>query len=257
MRTSLPKIMHPAAHDEPIIDLPIFSGVFTAVDGLVYQTRAERSFVERRFKVGHIPSIDLGMGVNEVVASKDHIDDRILEIARGRFILVLGRVDKMKGSQMAASFFSDALENFPNDLNLVFAGPIGDSFEVGERVILLDRVSEAERQLLLQNCQFLLSPSFQESFGLVILEAWQFGRAVLVNGGCDATSELVEQSGGGVVFDDFQTFVAAISVLIDDPKLRRQFGSAGRAYGQNRYRLDRVVERYIDFIEDIARIHRP
>ncbi|MDA8025740.1 MAG: glycosyltransferase family 4 protein [Actinomycetota bacterium] len=256
MRTALPKIMHPAAHDEPIIDLPIFANVFTAVDGIVYQTRAERSFVERRFKVGHIPSVDLGMGVNEVTPVEEVVSGRVREVAANRFILILGRVDRMKGSQMASSFFTNALENLPSDLRLVFAGPIGEGFEVGERVTLLDRVSEAERQFLLQNCLFLLSPSFQESFGLVILEAWQFGKAVLVNKGCEATSELVVQSGGGALFDDYQSFVAAISVLADGDVLRDRLGGIGKAYGERRYGLDRVIERYVAFVNNIAQTRR-
>ena len=136
------------------------------------------------------------------------------------------------------------------------AGPIAESFEVGERVVLLDRVSEVERQLLLQRCEFLLSPSFHESFGLVILEAWQFGKAVLVNKGCEATAELVAKSGGGVLFEDFGSFVAAISVLTEDGELRGQLGQLGKAYGEDRYQLSRVIDRYLDFIDIVSSSHR-
>ncbi|MDA8196615.1 MAG: glycosyltransferase family 4 protein [Actinomycetota bacterium] len=254
-RSSLPKILHPAAHDEPIIDLSIFKRVFTSVDGLVYQTKAERSFVERRFKVGQIPSIDLGMGIRSQSASNDQVSDRVADIARGKYVLVLGRVGKEKGSQMAATFFESALDIFPTELKLVFAGPIEDDFVASERVVLLGRVSDSERETLLRNCLFLLSPSFQESFGLVILEAWQFGKATLVNGGCEATSELVESSGGGLLFDDFQSFVAAISLLVEDAELANQLGLAGRNYGEVRYGLDGVIDRYLTFIEGVAKIH--
>lgn len=254
--TSRPKIMHPAAHDEAIIDLPLFPQVFTGIDGIVYQTRAERGFVEGRFKVGHIPSVDLGMGVPELTEVVGEISDRVRSAVSGRFILTLGRLDRMKGSKMAAHFFESALDVIPSDLRLVFAGPIAESFEVGERVVLLDRVSEVERQLLLQRCEFLLSPSFHESFGLVILEAWQFGKAVLVNKGCEATAELVAKSGGGVLFEDFGSFVAAISVLTEDGELRGQLGQLGKAYGEDRYQLSRVIDRYLDFIDIVSSSHR-
>jgi hypothetical protein len=46
-------IMHPAAHDEAPIHLPVFRSVFGAADGFVFHTWGERRLVERLFPVAH------------------------------------------------------------------------------------------------------------------------------------------------------------------------------------------------------------
>ena len=54
-RVAVPTILHPAAHDEPALHLPIFPAVFASADALVFQTEAERHLVERMLPGGHPP----------------------------------------------------------------------------------------------------------------------------------------------------------------------------------------------------------
>ena len=56
-------VMHPAAHDEPPLRLPLFRDVFAGVDGFVFQTDGERELVEGLFPVAHRRRIVLGLGV--------------------------------------------------------------------------------------------------------------------------------------------------------------------------------------------------
>jgi len=57
-RVRTPTVLHPAAHDEPALRLPVFRRVFTAADGLVFQTAAERDLVQGL----HPPSAPPGPG---------------------------------------------------------------------------------------------------------------------------------------------------------------------------------------------------
>ncbi|MGH9283266.1 MAG: glycosyltransferase family 1 protein, partial [Acidimicrobiales bacterium] len=50
-------VMHPAAHDEPPLRLPVFHEVFAGVQGLVFQTHGERRLVERLFPVAARPQV--------------------------------------------------------------------------------------------------------------------------------------------------------------------------------------------------------
>ena len=64
-RTRSPAVLHPAAHDEPALQLPVFDRVLTAADGLVFQTEAERQLVQRRVPVASHLQLLLGLGVDD------------------------------------------------------------------------------------------------------------------------------------------------------------------------------------------------
>ncbi len=64
-RVTVPTVLHPAAHDEPALSLPIFPRVFDAANGLVFQTTAERELVQRTFPVATHPQLLLGLGVDD------------------------------------------------------------------------------------------------------------------------------------------------------------------------------------------------
>ena len=64
-RVGVPTILHPAAHDEPALLLPVFPAVFGAADALVFQTEAERHLVESHFPVATHRQLLLGLGVDD------------------------------------------------------------------------------------------------------------------------------------------------------------------------------------------------
>ena len=64
-RCGSPTVLHPAAHDEPALHLPVFADVFDAADGLVFQTTAERHLVEGTFAVATHRQLLLGLGVDD------------------------------------------------------------------------------------------------------------------------------------------------------------------------------------------------
>jgi hypothetical protein len=55
-------VMHPAAHDEPALHLPVFRRTMTAVQGLAFHTRGERDLVQRLFPVADLPQAVIGLG---------------------------------------------------------------------------------------------------------------------------------------------------------------------------------------------------
>ncbi len=58
----MPGVLHPAAHDEPALYLPVFRGTFANADAICYHTTAERRLVERIHPVADRPQIVLGLG---------------------------------------------------------------------------------------------------------------------------------------------------------------------------------------------------
>jgi glycosyltransferase involved in cell wall biosynthesis len=243
--------MHPAAHDEAPIRLPLFREVFAGASGFVFQTPSEARMVQRMFPVGLTPQILLGLGVDRVAADADAFR-RVAGIGDRPFVLALGRVDHGKGSAVADRFFREYKRRRPGPLALVFAGPVVDRPEPHPDVFVTGPVDEAAKWGGLEGAQALLAPSPFESFSIVLMEAWAAGVPVLTNAACIVTREHCERSGGGLWFDGFASFEAALDKLTADAALRAQLAARGAAYVDRDYRWDVIVPRYQAFLAEIA-----
>ncbi len=54
--STAPRVLHPAAHDEPALYLKVFDATFADADAICYHTAAERRLVQRRHRVAQIPA---------------------------------------------------------------------------------------------------------------------------------------------------------------------------------------------------------
>ncbi len=246
-RASAPTILHPAAHDEPALHLPVFPPVFDSADGLVFQTVAERELVQRTFPVASHRQLLLGLGVED----PDQMPSRTAGVPPP-FLLCLGRVDRHKGTPWLVSLFAAYKQRHPGPLRLALAGPVVEPLPDHSDVDVLGAVSEPEKWALLQGAVALVSPSPYEAFSLAVAEAWSARTPVLVNRACRATVEHCLRSGGGLPFAGFGDLEAVVDRLTEDPEAARRLGAHGRAYVDRWFRWPRVVERYAAFVERVA-----
>jgi glycosyltransferase involved in cell wall biosynthesis len=249
-RVETPTILHPAAHDEPALHLPVFPPVFEAADGLVLQTTAERELVQRTFPVASRRQLLLGLGVDDpdtLVRSPDRH-----RFGPDPFVVCLGRVDRQKGTTMLAELFSAYKERHPGTLRLVLAGPVVEAPAPHPEIDVVGPVGEDEKWALLETAVALVSPSPWEAFSLVIAEAWSARTPVVVNALCAATVEHCLRSGGGLSFAGFGEFEVVVERLAADGDLRRDLGERGRRYVDRWFRWPRVVDRYARFVETVV-----
>lgn len=241
-------VMHPAAHDEPALHLPVFRPVFEAAAGFAHHTEAERRLVERLFPVGDRPEAVVGLGYEApppLPAGTEPPAAANVATLDGRpYLLSLGRVDGLKGTTMLAAFFAAYKARRPGPLALVVAGPVTARPPDHPDVVVTGAVDEAEKWALLRGATAFVQPSAHESFSIVLLEAWSQGLAVLVNARCEVTREHCQQSGGGLWFDGYASFEATLDRLLGDDALRRRLGRRGRAFGEARFRWPAVLDRY-------------
>lgn len=245
-------VMHPAAHDEPPLRLPVFREVFAAARGLVFQTEGERRLAESLFPIAHHHQIVMGLGADPRPGTPDAarsalgLDDR-------PYLLCIGRVDDGKGTRTLAEFFAAFRGRHPElALQLVLAGPVVHEPPAHPDVVVTGPVDEAVKWGLLRGALLLVNPSAFEAFSIVLIEAWSAGVPVLVNARCPATSEHVQRSGGGLAFDGYAAFDAALAALVDHPGRRHALAAGGRAYVDAFYRWPAIIERYGAFLERVA-----
>ncbi|MHB8219940.1 MAG: glycosyltransferase family 4 protein [Acidimicrobiales bacterium] len=244
-------VMHPAAHDEPALRLPVFPPLFRQVRGLVFQTRSERRLVTERFGVAAVPQILVGLGVNE--RDGDPSGARLaLGLADDPFLVCIGRVDDKKGTGMLTRYFRAYKQRHPGPLRLVLVGQVIDAPDPHPDVVVAGPVDDTVKWGLVRAASVVVSPSPWEAFSIVVVEAMTAGTPVLVNAACAATREHCERSGAGLWFGGYAQFEVAVEILLGDGERRDAMGERGRDYVARHFRWPVLIERYGAFLEGVA-----
>jgi len=238
-------VLHPAAHDEPSLQLRALRPVFTGAGGLVFQTEAERALVAGSYPIAAVPQLVLGLGVEEQDGDPAAAPDR-------PYLLYVGRVDEGKGARTLVDFFTRYKARHPGPLALVLAGPVVHRLRPHRDVIVTGPVDEGAKWGLLRGATAFVNPSGYEAFSIVLMEAWTAGRPVVVNERCEATAEHCRRSGGGLWFDSYATFEAVLDRLLRDEPLRRALAERGRAYVEREFSWPVLIGRYGAFLSRVA-----
>ena len=256
-------ILHPAAHEEAALHLPIYDDLFRRCRGFAFHSRSERSLVEARFGVATTPQVLVGLGVEE----PDPLDgdgdgggsgsgSGLRASARDEhglgerpYLICIGRVDDQKGTGMLWRAFRSYKRRHPGPLALVFVGQVVDRPEPASDIVVTGVVDDAAKWALLRGARALVSPSAHESFSLTVIEALTAGVPVMVNGRCGPTREHCERSGAGLWFCDFASFESVVSLMVTDDERHATMARLGRTYVDAQYRWPVVLDRYCAFVE--------
>jgi glycosyltransferase involved in cell wall biosynthesis len=249
---SVPRVLHPAAHDEPALYLPVFGPTYAEADALCYHTSAERRLVQRVHRVAQVPQTVLGLGVGPVVEG-GRPGAEILGIGDRPYVVSVGRVDEHKGSVMLARFFALYKQRHPGPLALALVGPVTATIPAHDDIVVTGVVGEPDKWDLVRDALVAVSPSALESFSLVVLEAWEQSVPVMVNATCDPTREHCERSGGGFWFGSYRQFEVVLDRLLADARLRALLGARGHAYVERYYQWPALIGRYARFLTAVCR----
>lgn len=160
----------------------------------------------------------------------------------GREVLLsVGRIDPVKNQLWLVEHMTEVIRRHPRAL-LVLAGPCTDEaygeklnrriiqLGLGNHVRLTGKLPPGDPRLigLMQEAKAVMLPSISETFGLVILEAWAAGTAVISSRTSGARA-LVEHGGNGWLFDldRPEEFHVAIDQVLGNPDWRSRSIAAG------------------------------
>lgn len=167
------------------------------------------------------------------------------------YVAVAGRLEAIKGFQDAI----DAMRLLPElDLRIAGAGAYETALRARARglvnVHFEGRLPADRLAALFRGARAVVVPSLvYETFGYVVLEALAEGTPVVVRD-LGALPELVEDSGGGLVFRTTDELVGHLRQLTADDGLRRLLGANGLRARHTLWSEDRHLERYFDLIEE-------
>lgn len=189
-----------------------------------------------------------------------------LGLADEPIVLFVGRVQPLKGVDVAVEAFAEIREVIPNARLVVVGGPSGDQgsaelSRITHRIAelgLIESVSMWEAQphatipTFYQAADVLLAPSRSESFGLVAAEAQATGLPV-VAAGVGGLLHVVNDGDSGVLVDGWDPTVYAKACLdILQSPTRRDRLSEGAIESAERFSWELTADRLLELYTGIT-----
>jgi glycosyltransferase involved in cell wall biosynthesis len=166
--------------------------------------------------------------------------------------LFVGRLEKLKGLQTLIPIFCSY-----DKAELWIAGcgsyesELRDLAGNSSRVRFLGRLSEDELRQAYREAVAVIVPSLcYETFGQVVVEAFSQRTPALVrNSG--ALPELIEESGGGVIYNSDAELVAAMDSLVRNIALREELGDRGYQAYLRKWTPKVHLESYLALVREL------
>lgn len=174
------------------------------------------------------------------------------------FFLFVGRLEKIKGLQ-------DVIPRFEGtegpELWVIGTGDyekeLHELAQGHPRVRFLGARSPEQLRSLYAEALAVVVPSVcYETFGIILLEAFREGTPVLARR-LGPFTEIVEGSGGGLLFETDEELERGITRLAEDPDIRQELGAAGRKALEEKWTESVVLEQYFEMISRVAKEKNP
>jgi len=173
-------------------------------------------------------------------------------------ILFIGRLVVQKGPDLLLEAVPKVL-SYRNDARFIFVGDGGmkerlirraKELGVEHAVRILGYVNDEEQAEILNASDIVCIPSRNEPFGIVLLEAWSAGKAVVA---CDTggLKENIENFRDGIkVYPTPESIAWGINYIINDANGVRYLGNNGRKKVLDRFTWKAVAEKMIDVYKE-------
>ncbi len=244
-------------------------GLLEEADAIVTCNPKEAALWQNKFPHKHVMVQPHGVPVETY--QKDHRQealDAYPEIRNQKVLLCVGRIDSIKNQAWMVEQMPAIVKNHPRTI-LVLAGACTEEsygklmeqeihrLGLDGKVLLTGGLPPGDPRLigLTQQAEALVLSSVSETFGLVLLEAWAAGTAVISSRTSGATT-LIKERENGWLFDleRPETFHAAVDEALGNDDLRKRFAERGGKLAATEYNTDvlagRMKRLYEQLIEE-------
>jgi glycosyltransferase involved in cell wall biosynthesis len=231
----------PCLHNEPFAYMSTTARMLAKSQGLIFNTEPERDLA-RRIVPQLAPSAVVGLGFEPQVTG-DPEAFRAKYGVPGPFAVYVGRLEHDKNVPLLIRYFSRYEERCGGGLELLLVGGGDVQPPAGGRIRKL-AIDWADRDAMLAASSMLFQPSLNESFSIVMMQAWLCGAPVLVHARGDVLTYHCRRSNGGLWFANYPEFEEMVGRLERDETLRSALGANGRQYVMCEYGWPQVLERF-------------
>jgi len=252
---------HPT--DPDFQQLPLIKSLQKA-DYLWTLTKSESNYFIKNFNINPHKIILAGNGVDSDFLISPFPQGEMSEGQRGLNILFIGSLAAHKRVDLLIKSFNSIIVSLSSrgdvrrteGFRLTIAGQptlfypqiekLINSLnpEIKSKINFIFDFPQKDLSKLIDNCDVLVLPSIQESFGLVVIEAWARQKPVIC-ANIPALKELVTQTNGGLLFkvDDEKDLTKKLKFILDNPDKAQQLGQNGYKYVKNNYTWDKVGQK--------------
>lgn len=231
------------------LQLSLWDRFFTRPRRFIFNTPEEESRVRHRFPDTVLSGHVLGAGVDPPTSLDPEAARKAFQLPE-HYLLYVGRIDPMKGCDEMFYHYLVWRETTGDRRPLVLLGRAATAIPDHPAIRALGFVDEQTKWNLLAGCDALIMPSPFESLSMVLLEAWSVGKPVLVNGGCEVMVGQCRRSNGGLWYNNSEEFCVALQWILE--KEGDRLGRQGRQYVECHYSWDRIVQGYMDTINQLS-----
>jgi D-inositol-3-phosphate glycosyltransferase len=209
------------------------------------------------------PGVDLGMfqPMDRAVARRE------IGYGSGRLLLFVGRLERLKGVEVAIRALALLRDRRHDDVRLLILGEdshegeesekerlkaVASEVGVRDRVDFVGSVAHHELPYFYAAADVCVMPSYSESFGLVALEAQACGCPVVASGVSGLRSVVRDEVSGYLIDEhDAAAYAERIGRLLENSELAQQMGRRGRLLAQ-RFSWTRTADRLDELFENVV-----
>ena len=232
-------LLAPTLHDEKTAYLSAFKHAAHRARSIVWLTKAEQRVGTKLW--GELPG--------QVVAMSLDTESRERAELENPYLLYSGRVDPNKGCIEMFNYFIEFKKQNPSNLRLLITGKDDMPVPPHPEIEFRGFVDDDEKLRLMAGAKMFVMPSGNESFSIVTLEAMVQRAPVLASGVSEVLVDHVNESGAGRIYENYETFAAALNELLRDEHKLAVMGELGRDYVLARFTRDRVRDALLGVIK--------
>ncbi len=188
----------------------------------------------------------------------DNLPDRQLfrdkhpAIGRRKLIIILGRIDAKKGFDLLIPAFAKLQTQ---DAMLAIVGPDLEGYEaqvramvdragLSQRVIFTGMLRGRDRVEALAAADLFVLPSYQENFGIAVVEALAAGCPVIVSENVNIREEIEAAGVGASIPLNIVALTAQMQRWLDEDPLRQAAASKARSFVQSRFDWNKIAREW-------------
>ena len=178
-----------------------------------------------------------------------------------KLVVFLSRLHPKKGLELLVAAISQ-LSRIRDDFIWVIAGQGEDGYEaalktriqksgLSSRTLFTGFLEGEDKCALLKDADIFVLPSYQENFGIAVVEAMQHRLPVVISDRVDLAEEINVYGAGLIIPLQSEKISFAFQTLLDNEELRKKMGEAGKKLVREKFDSKKMAERLIDLYKEI------
>ncbi len=188
---------------------------------------------------------------------------RFTAIGDRAVVLFLSRLHPKKGIELLIQAFAKACTS--NEA-LVIAGPGPKDYQatlerlvqekgLNDRVIFTGMLYGPDRLAAMADADLFVLPSYQENFGIAVVESLAVGTPVIISDQVNIHQEITEAGVGGVVPTNADRLTEELHAWLANPARRQQASQRAKPFVASRYDWGAIARRWLTHYEQITRLN--